>query len=110
RGVRPGAMDAPRRRAATPVAVLLVALALVPAWPASRDATASPGTILPPAEVARQLGAPRRERWFGLYFGGRKVGWQRWELRPAAPGESGAVVAVSEASVSQGNREVVRTT
>lgn len=66
------------------------------AQPAARAQPASgapiAGHLVSQATVDRIIAGGTREQWFGLFLNGKKIGYARLAIRPAAPGEPGGVV------------------
>jgi len=52
--------------------------------------------FLTDAQVAAWAGGRAAEQWFGVYIGGRKVGFAQFSVRPAGPDEPGGYVSAME--------------
>jgi len=57
----------------------------------------TPGDAIPEAELALAIKERRLDHWYGLYMGGKKMGYAHVEARPTVEGEPGGYMAGLEA-------------
>ncbi|HUS66747.1 MAG TPA: transglutaminase-like domain-containing protein [Kofleriaceae bacterium] len=76
-----------------------------PPAPAPAPAATGPlieGHLVSAEQVAALAARGTSEQWFGLYFGGKKLGYVRLAMRPPAAGEPGGLVWTVEGTIRTG--------
>lgn len=81
-----------------------VAGTAAPAKPAEMPSGGSliDGHLVTAEQIAHLAAKGTAEQWFGLYFGGKKLGFARLSMRPPAAGEPGGIVWAVEGTVRTG--------
>jgi hypothetical protein len=72
-----------------------------PAGPAARGPLIE-GHLVSAEQIAQLAAKGTAEQWFGLYFGGKKLGFARLTMRPPAAGEPGGIVWGIEGTLRTG--------